>query len=73
MNKEEELQKILEKISNEVLIPNWFLKSHIEEIIGKKISNKKFKEFIEFVKESSIPDEISENIRVWYSDFENEE
>jgi len=70
---EEKLQKILEELSNKVFIPNWFFKSHIEELIGKKISNKKFKKFIEWTKESSICDKISELVRIWYNDFEGEE
>lgn len=57
-------------IINKTIIPNWFEKSHIEELTNKKITNKDFLSFKEYLDGcSGFADSISEDIEVLYDAF----
>ena len=55
---------------NETIIPNWFKKSHVEELTNKKITTKDFKEFKEYLDGCvGFAASISEDIEVLYDSF----
>lgn len=73
----EELQDLIGKLSNKVLIPNWFFKEHVEYFLGKpEISDDLYKLFISDVNDRGLSSETSDLLNEWlldvYSEYEKE-
>lgn len=55
--------------TDKTIVPNWFDKEHIEDMIGRKISDKKYNTIKENINNSDIPDTISQIIKDYINDF----
>ena len=58
------LHQVLSALSQEkVIIPNWFFKHDVEQLVGRKISEDEFKKIMDAVNESlaeKVSDEVAE-------------
>lgn len=58
--------------TNEILVPNWFNKKELSELVESKISNTRYKEFKKWIGNSSVPSEISAIIYDCWKEFKEE-
>lgn len=64
------LQDVIAYLADRVIIPNWFFKHHSEQVFGEKLSDKKFLEFLEFVKDdTTYMDDISNDMRDLFDEY----
>jgi len=65
---DEGIQYLLSALSSSrVIIPNWYLKEHVEELLQKKVSDEEFAKIRDAVNESAIPEELSVDILNLYA------
>lgn len=51
--------------SDKVLIPNWFLPEHIEEFLGRELTEDEYLRLIAYWHDNGCFDSISDEIRSW--------
>lgn len=69
---EDELQSHYFKLMKKVAIPNGFFKEHVEEFIGKSITQDKYLRIIEELNNSQFCSDISELFSEWLNDYAQE-
>lgn len=58
--------KQAEKLSDEIIIPNWFGIEEVEGVTGEEISVSDFIRFREWLKDTGLADEVSELVGEYY-------
>ncbi len=64
--KKDPLQHIIGKISEYVLIANWFTKDVLEEVTGMALTEKQYLDIVELYNDSEYPDKVSELIKQFF-------
>jgi hypothetical protein len=65
--------KQVAKIAERIVIPNWFDRDILMDLTGDSISERKFREFVWYMQDSNIPDEVSEMVRELWCEFKGGE
>lgn len=58
--------------TEKIVVPNWFSRKDMEEIVEEEIKLKDFKEFRSWLADSEYPSTISEEMRIMWRDFVQE-
>lgn len=62
----EELLSVCGALSDFLIIPNWFNRRILEDVVGEPITPEAFQDFLEHVKKSDYDDEVSGRMRdIW--------
>ena len=59
------------KLSNKIIVCNWFDKPTLEDLTGDKFTKKQFDDFREWLDDSDLPDECSELVRQFYHQYKD--
>ena len=59
---DEALMALIGAVSDRLIVPNWFDKDTVEEILDRTVSQEKYMEFHDFVQESNCANMISEEM-----------
>lgn len=54
------------KLSDKIVIPNWFDRATLEDLVDEKISQKNYEKFREWLKDTDLADEVSELVREYF-------
>ena len=54
--------------SSGILVPNWYHRELVAEMVGEDIAQDEWDEFREWFDDSGIPDDISRDLRSWWSE-----
>jgi hypothetical protein len=78
---EDQVSALVGRCARLILIPNWFTREQVESILGHepyppfaktgvpKLTDDEWKSFHEWVQNSTVGDDISNQVRSWWGDW----
>lgn len=68
---DDDLCDLVAVIHRRLCIPNWFAREHLERMTGQEVSEDDWKEFLDWLDDTQVPDRLSAQFLDWWDDYQD--